>query len=189
MKRYRDSRPADVCFARGTFNSHPYVMATMNEFLRHVSTGEAREMLRSAEATWDQRASLINDEFRERELPMRVRNLSSIWTVVYTKPSRFNWLLQYYLLTEGLALSWVGTGRLIFSHNYSDADFRLVQDKFISAAARMRDDGWWSPQVEITNKSVKRLVLREMLAASFKSDLRPKVHPPSSSPSRDSRAT
>src|SRR5262249_20113298 len=33
MKRYRDDRPADICFARGTFNSHPYVMATMNEFL------------------------------------------------------------------------------------------------------------------------------------------------------------
>src|SRR5262249_1817431 len=29
MKRFRDQRPADVCFARGTFNSHPYVMAAM----------------------------------------------------------------------------------------------------------------------------------------------------------------
>ena len=188
MKRYRDSRPADVCFARGTFNSHPYVMATMNEFLRHVSTDETRELLNSAEATWDQRASRINDELRERELPVRVRNLTSIWTVLYTKPSRFNWLLQYYLLTEGLALSWVGTGRLIFSHNYSDADFRLVQERFVSAAARMRDDGWWSPKIEITNKSVKRLILREMLAAFVKSDSRPKVHPPSPSPGRDSRA-
>ncbi len=27
MKRFRDDRPADICFARGTFNSHPYVMA------------------------------------------------------------------------------------------------------------------------------------------------------------------
>jgi glutamate-1-semialdehyde 2,1-aminomutase len=30
MKRYRDDRPADICFARGTFNSHPYVMGAMN---------------------------------------------------------------------------------------------------------------------------------------------------------------
>ena len=36
MKRFRDDRPADVCFARGTFNSHPYVMGAMNEFLRHL---------------------------------------------------------------------------------------------------------------------------------------------------------
>jgi glutamate-1-semialdehyde 2,1-aminomutase len=36
MKRFRDERPTDICFARGTFNSHPYVMTAMNEFLRHL---------------------------------------------------------------------------------------------------------------------------------------------------------
>jgi len=36
MKRYDLSRPADICFARGTFNSHPYVMATMHEFLKSL---------------------------------------------------------------------------------------------------------------------------------------------------------
>ena len=35
-------------------------------------------------------------------------------------------MLQYYLRAEGLVLSWVGTGRLIFSLNYSDADFAAV---------------------------------------------------------------
>ena len=30
MKRFRDDRPADICFARGTFNSHPYVMGAMD---------------------------------------------------------------------------------------------------------------------------------------------------------------
>ena len=29
MRRFREDRPADVCFARGTFNSHPYVMGAM----------------------------------------------------------------------------------------------------------------------------------------------------------------
>src|ERR1700750_146990 len=33
MRRFRDDRPADICFARGTFNSHPYVMTAMEEFL------------------------------------------------------------------------------------------------------------------------------------------------------------
>ena len=36
MKRFREDRPADICFARGTFNSHPYVMGAMNEFLRRL---------------------------------------------------------------------------------------------------------------------------------------------------------
>ncbi|HEX4565649.1 MAG TPA: aminotransferase class III-fold pyridoxal phosphate-dependent enzyme, partial [Vicinamibacterales bacterium] len=28
MRRFREDRPSDICFARGTFNSHPYVMGT-----------------------------------------------------------------------------------------------------------------------------------------------------------------
>jgi glutamate-1-semialdehyde 2,1-aminomutase len=32
--RFREDRPADICFARGTFNSHPYVMGAMYEFLQ-----------------------------------------------------------------------------------------------------------------------------------------------------------
>ena len=36
MKRFRDERPVDICFARGTFNAHPYVMGAMNAFLRRI---------------------------------------------------------------------------------------------------------------------------------------------------------
>ena len=45
MKRFRDDRPADICFARGTFNSHPYVMAAMNEFLRYPEDAGGRRHL------------------------------------------------------------------------------------------------------------------------------------------------
>ena len=69
------------------------------------------------------------------DLPVRFANLSSIWTVSYTTPSRYNWMLQYYLRAEGLALSWVGTGRLIFSLNYTDTDFTEVANRFVAAAA------------------------------------------------------
>ena len=34
MRRFRDDRPGDICFARGTFNAHPYVMGAMHEFKR-----------------------------------------------------------------------------------------------------------------------------------------------------------
>ena len=45
MKRFRDDRPADICFARGTFNSHPYVMGAMYEFLQRMETPEVRAAL------------------------------------------------------------------------------------------------------------------------------------------------
>ena len=54
-------------------------------------------------------------------------------------------MFQYYLREAGLALSWIGTGRLIFSLNFSDADFEAVADRFLAAAEAMRRDGWWEP--------------------------------------------
>ena len=44
MKRFRDDRPADVCFARGTFNSHPTVMGAMHEFLERRERPEIRAL-------------------------------------------------------------------------------------------------------------------------------------------------
>ncbi len=163
MKRFRDDRPADICFARGTFNSHPYVMAAMNEFLRFLKTPEADALYRGLDATWDARARALNARLAAEGLPVEVENLSSIWTVCYTQPSRYNWMLQYYLRLEGLALSWIGTGRLIFSLNYTEADFAAVADRFVAAAKAMKQDGWWWHNPALTNKTIKRTILKEMI--------------------------
>jgi glutamate-1-semialdehyde 2,1-aminomutase len=164
MKRFRDDRPADICFARGTFNSHPYVMAAMNEFLAYLDGEEARARYRDLDQVWDRRAQALNARLESLRLPVRVANLSSIWTVSYSQPSRYNWMLQYYLRAQGLALSWVGTGRLIFSLNYTDADFEAVADRFVAAAKAMRDDGWWWCDPAVSNRSIKRRILREIIA-------------------------
>jgi glutamate-1-semialdehyde 2,1-aminomutase len=164
MKRFRDDRPADVCFARGTFNSHPYVMAAMNEFLRHLQTPDGEALYHDLDQTWNARAQRLNARLRAEELPVEVANMSSIWTVCYTQPSRYNWMLQYYLRAEGLALSWIGTGRLIFSLDYTEADFEAVADRFVAAAKAMKRDGWWWGNPELTNKSIKRTILKETMA-------------------------
>jgi glutamate-1-semialdehyde 2,1-aminomutase len=167
MKRYREERPSDVCFARGTFNSHPYVMGAMDAFLDRLETEEMRARYDGLDDLWDTRASWLNQRMAAYELPVRVANLSSIWSVCYEQPSRYNWMLQYYLRDAGLALSWVGTGRLIFSLDYTDADFEAVSDRFVAAARAMREDGWWWADGSRTEKDVRRGLLREMLAARF----------------------
>jgi glutamate-1-semialdehyde 2,1-aminomutase len=167
MKRFREDRPADICFARGTFNSHPYVMAAMHEFLRALEEPQVRDLYRDLDATWNGRAERLNRRLREEGLPVQVANMSSVWTVFYTWPSRYNWMLQYYLRAEGLALSWIGTGRLIFSLNYTEADFAAVADRFVAATKAMHQDGWWWCEAATTNKSIKRRILREIIAHRF----------------------
>jgi glutamate-1-semialdehyde 2,1-aminomutase len=164
MKRFRDDRPADICFARGTFNSHPYVMGAMNEFLRHLQSPAGQAIYQDLDGTWNERAQRLNARLRAEDLPVEVANLQSIWTVYYTRPSRYNWMFQYYLRAEGLALSWVGTGRLIFSLNYTEGDFDQVAERCVAAAQAMQRDGWWWSNPELTNKSIKRAILKETIA-------------------------
>jgi glutamate-1-semialdehyde 2,1-aminomutase len=163
MKRWREDRPVDICFARGTFNAHPYVMGAMDAFLRRLETPAVRSLYDGLDARWNARAALLNQRLGEAGLPVAVANLQTIWTVLYTAPSAYNWMLQYYLRAEGLALSWIGTGRLIFSLDIDDALFADVVDRFVAAATRMRDDGWWWQGEGMTNKSIRRRILGEAL--------------------------
>jgi glutamate-1-semialdehyde 2,1-aminomutase len=116
---------------------------------------------------WNERAGRLNQRLEAEGLPVQVANLSTVWTVLYTRPSRYNWMLQFYLRAQGLALSWVGTGRFIFSLDFTEADFAAVADRFVAAARLMHEDGFWWSDAALTNKSIKRRVLREMLASRF----------------------
>jgi glutamate-1-semialdehyde 2,1-aminomutase len=165
MKRYDAQHPADVCLARGTFNAHPYVMGAMHEFLTRLESAPIRTLYRDLDGLWEHRAAELNARLQAAELPVQVVNLSSIWTFNYLKASRYNWMFQYYLRAEGLSLSWIGTARLIFSLNYSDADFAAVADRVVAAAEAMRRDGWWWQNPALTNKAIRRRVLRELLQA------------------------
>jgi glutamate-1-semialdehyde 2,1-aminomutase len=168
MRRFRDDHPTDICFARGTFNSHPYVMTSMNELLRHVEQPEVRAAYRDIDAVWDGRARDLNERLAKERLPVRVANMTSVWTTLYTEPGRYHWMLQYYLRAEGLALSWVGTGRFIFSHDLTDEGFRDIARRFVAAAAAMRDDGFWYAHPSITTASIRRRVAGELARAGLR---------------------
>jgi glutamate-1-semialdehyde 2,1-aminomutase len=165
MKRFDEEHPADVCLARGTFNAHPYVMGAMHEFLTRLESAPIRALYRDLDAVWERRAAELNARLQAAELPVQVANLSSIWTFNYLKPSRYNWMFQYHLRAQGLSLSWIGAARLIFSLNYNDAEFGAVADRVVAAAEAMRREGWWWQNPALTNKAIRRRVLRELLQA------------------------
>ncbi|WP_246381561.1 aminotransferase class III-fold pyridoxal phosphate-dependent enzyme [Novosphingobium chloroacetimidivorans] len=161
MKRFKEDRPADICFARGTFNSHPYVMGAMDAFLRHMESEEGRALYHEVDERWNLRAASLNARLEAAGVPVRVANLGTIWTIWHTVPSRYHWMLQFYLRAEGLALSWVGSGRLIFSLAYGDAEFDEVADRFVEAARKMQADGWWWTPEGDARKALRGGLVRE----------------------------
>lgn len=168
MRRFREESPADICFARGTFKEHPYVMASMNSFLRRIDSAEIQQLYDTLDVTWSARATRLNDLLTSAGVPVRVAAMSTVWTVLFTQPARYNWMLQFYLRRHGLALSWVGSGRIIFSLNYRDEDFDEVTRRFVLAAQEMQTDGWWWHDGRTTNKQIRRTVLREMMRRALR---------------------
>ena len=143
MRRFDPERPMRVAYVIGTFAAHPAVMGAMNEFLRwvmHPATASLYDEANRQCAAWVQST---NQALAGLSLPLRVMQLGTVWTVLFKEPSRYNWLLQYYLRAEGVTLSWVGTGRCLSSIDFSPADYRALQVNLIQAAQQMQSDGWW----------------------------------------------
>lgn len=163
MKRFRDEAPADICFARGTFNSHPYVMAAMNRFLLHIDSPQVQSLYLAQDAVWNERSEQLNRRLEQAGLPVRVANMTSVWTVDYLVPSRYHWMFQYYLRQQGLALSWVGTGRMIFCIDTPAQDFEVICERFVAAAFQMQADGWWWWDEQTSNRQIRRGLLLESL--------------------------
>jgi glutamate-1-semialdehyde 2,1-aminomutase len=118
-------------------------MGAMNEFLRWVvepATAEQYAEMNERCAHW-MRAT--NQRLADAALPLRVVHLGTVWTVRFTEPGRYHWLLQYYLRAEGVTLSWVGTGRCLASMDFTDKDYEALQLKLLEAARKMKADGWW----------------------------------------------
>jgi glutamate-1-semialdehyde 2,1-aminomutase len=167
MKRYREDRPGDICFARGTFNAHPTVMATMNVFLRRLDSAEVDNMYANASELWDKRKELLNKRLRQAGLPVQIAGMETVWTVLYDSPGRYHWMLQYYLREQGVALSWVGSGRMIMSLNFDDAMFAQLCDRFVQAAQNMQQEGWWWTPDTQQQRPIRKQVFKEMLKARW----------------------
>ncbi|MBC8027484.1 MAG: aminotransferase class III-fold pyridoxal phosphate-dependent enzyme [Steroidobacteraceae bacterium] len=165
MKRFREDRPADICFARGTFNSHPYVMGAMHEFLRALESQEILSKYDGLDGLWDRRAGDLNARLSAAGVPLRVAHFSTVWSLIFTQPSRYNWMLQFYLRAEGLALSWVGTGRLIFRIDLPDDAFAEIANRIVTGAVAMHHDGWWWSAPGLTNQTIRRRVRSETVRA------------------------
>ena len=167
MRRFDPARPMRMAYVVGTFSAHPVVMGAMNEFLRWVTapgTGALYTEMNGRCADW---VRVTNVALVAESLPLRVEHLATVWTIVFTEPGRYNWLLQYYLRAEGVTLSWVGTGRCLSNMDMTDKDYEALREKLVAAARAMRADGWWlDPDAYPTReKTMRTRLTKEMLGS------------------------
>jgi len=157
--------PLRVNYVVGTFSAHPLCMASMNGFLKWSTSAKGKkehQALTDRTTNW---ADRCNRRMEEEDIPLRVASYQSIWTMLYQIPGRYHWLLQYYLRDEGIALSWVGTGRLNFSMDYMDKDLDGVTDKMVKACLRMKEDGWWYQPEKDNTFQIKMRLVKEIVGA------------------------
>merc|ERR1712137_591681 len=84
----------------------------------------------------------LEKEFPKSKAPIGIGAYSSVWTILYKRPGRYHWMLQYYLKDEGINLSWVGTGRLSLSLDFTRKDLDEITEKLVRAVHRMEEDCW-----------------------------------------------
>ena len=167
MRRFDPDRPMRMAYVVGTFSAHPAVMGSMHEFLRWVTapaTAPLYEELNDRCARWVRATNL---RLAAESLPLRVEHLTTVWTVLFTEPGRYNWLLQYYLRAEGVTLSWVGTGRCLSNMAMTDKDYDALGDKLVAAVRAMRADGWWLSRHDYPRRerTMRTQLIKEMVAS------------------------
>ena len=167
MRRFDPDHPMRLAYVIGTFSAHPAVMGAMNEFLRWASRPQTWQLYEDANQRCTEWALSVNRAFAEDALPLRVVNLATVWTILFQQPGRYNWLLQYYLRAEGVMLSWVGTGRCLSNMAFTQQDYDELQGKIVTAALRMKQDGWWLEGVEepTRRKAMKSRLTWEMIGS------------------------
>ena len=168
MQRFDPTRPMRIAYVIGTFSAHPAVMGAMREFLDWLCDPETAESYRAANRRCTEWIRSLNAELADAALPIRLVNLGTVWTVLFKEPSRYNWLLQYYLRAEGLTLSWVGTGRCLCSMDFGDGEYRELGSKILEAARQLQADGWWPTEQDDPGREGRmRMRLVRELAGSL----------------------
>jgi len=150
MARGDKNKAARINYVIGTFAGHPLVMASMNAFLKWLQKPETLQSYDHMHENIDYFVQRANAALDNKGYPIQLRNWFSVWSILYTKPGRYHWMLQYYLKDFGVNLNWVGTGRLLFSLEWQKADYDNLLDRILQACEEMKKGGWWeTPRANI----------------------------------------
>ena len=144
MKRFRDDRPADICFARGTFNCAPLCDGRDERVPARARDAARAALYDGLDERWNARAALLNARLAEAGLPVRVANLSTIWTVLLHAAVALQ-------LDAAILSARRGAGAELGRHRPADLQPQLPRRRLRRGRRalrrrrrrRCRHDGWW----------------------------------------------
>merc|ERR1719454_2673765 len=154
MTRGDSKKAARVAYVIGTFAGHPYVMATMNAFLKWLKKPETVKLYDQMHSNIDKFIAKTNKALKDKDFPVELTNWFSVWSIMYTQPGRYHWMFQYYMKDAGINLSWVGSDRLLFALDWKKADYDKLLGLFLNACEMMQKGGWWEPPVANIKKKL-----------------------------------
>ena len=105
----------------------------------------AQEQLRIMVSKFDAFAQKLNSRLVTKDLPLRIMNFSNTFAVNYLSSSLYNCRFPQYLMAQGVCLSNDSTGKFHLNADATEADLDKLADKFVAAAMRMKDDGYFEP--------------------------------------------
>merc|ERR1712146_516131 len=137
----------------------------MNAFLKWHARPETPKLYDDMHARIAAFVLKANNAFKSNGYPLELANWFSVWSMMYTAPGRYHWMLQYYMRDAGVALSWVGTGRCLFSLDWTQDNYDELLSRMLVACKEMKEGGWWEPPAI----NVKKAISLEFATAIVKS--------------------
>ena len=117
------------------------------------------DQMKNMMAKFDNFSSKLNELLESKALPIRVRNFSNTFSVNYLNDSIYNSRYPQYLLAEGVFLGNYSTGKWNMNDDTTSADLDELGAKFIAAAEKMNEHGYFTRGV----RSKGALILGPML--------------------------
>ena len=161
--RVHSQKPLEVLLARGTFQGHPYLVASMLKTLEKMKMHLNNESFSRCQSKFKDIAQSWNKAFSDQNIPMSVSHFESIFSFNFHHPSPYNWLFLYFLRDHGVYVSSIpGLGRAPLPLNFSEEQANIALSRIIKAAHQMKESCFWAennrPKSEVMKIWVKQVI-------------------------------
>lgn len=142
MQKGDPEKPLRMCFVAGTYAAAPFTIAMLHENLKFYGTEEYRTVHAENEKMSKNFAIQLNKQFKDNDIPLVIRTISSIISIIYTQMSRYNWMYGYYMMAEGIEMHFFGF-RILTNLGWTQSDFDEFRSRLLSSSKKCKDDQWW----------------------------------------------